>query len=110
MDAIPLSEFLQRHEITRIRIVSSVHPVGKEYVRNTNGDITDEEWCDKELLLTYLPVCPPDWQNTITGVVVMDKEGEYRWYPETLAGVDMRDRDGNTVQNISVWGAESDVA
>jgi hypothetical protein len=110
MDAVTLSEFLQLHPISRIRIVSSVHPVGKEYVLNTDGDITDEDWCDEELLMTLLPVSPPGWENSITGIVVLDQEGEYRWYPETLVGIDLQDRDGNSVQNISVWGTESNTA
>lgn len=107
MSALTLSEFLQLHSISRVRIVSSVHPVGKEVALNTDGDITDEDWCDAELLMALLPVSPAGWEETVTGIVVQDKEGEYRWYPETLVGIDLQDRDGNTVQNISVWGTES---
>ena len=96
---VTLQEFLSERAICRVWWAGVADPAGAELVLDLEDD--GEDYCDSETMLD-LPFVEDALD--LDGLVTVDRDGENRWTPNSLADADLRDQNGNTVYNLVVWG------
>lgn len=98
---LTLESFLAEHAICRVWHAGFDTPTGDELSLNVGDDVSDEDYCDGEQLLSVLT----DWLSLelaeVEGTVSRDKDGEYRW--EWAGGEDLRNSRGNSIYRLIVW-------
>lgn len=96
-----LGDFLSTYACCRVWWTSAGSPTGEELALNTDTEI-DEDYCDAETLLDFIP------RNTghLDGTVTRDGGGEWRWEVDSLQDEHATDFNRNTLFNLVVWGLE----
>lgn len=98
-----LDDFLATYPACRVWWTSVGSPTGQELILCDDDECNDEDYCDAETLLGFIP----EGSGHLDGTVTQDPDGEWRWDVDSLQDEDVTDPRGNTILNLVVWGREA---
>lgn len=97
-----LGDFLGTYAAVRVWYTSTGSPAGQELALNVGDDVADEDYCDAESLLSFIPEGTADLEGTVTRF----GRDKWRWEVDSLADAAVKDQFGNTIFDLVVWGED----